>query len=123
MAELTETKRHLLGALRTALDSPYKFQVTYGEGSVVVQRIRVELSRIKEAYQRNNVRLKAQGKATEPMQPFKLHADVTHFKESDEYEGYDLVTLIRSQTSTQIQSRTMGKLFQALTGDSAKGAV
>lgn len=122
MAELTETKRHLLGTLSTALDSEYKFQVVYGEGKIVVQRIRVELSRIKEAYARNNRRLKAMGESIIPMQPFKLHASVTPFMENETQNGYDEIVLIRSQTSEQVQSRAMGKLMQAIANGSQKEA-
>ena len=115
MADLSETKRHLLGVLKTELDSQYKFQVPFNTGATVVQRIRVELTRVKQAYAKHNAKLKKLGKPTDPAQQFKLHAVVTPFRETDGTgDAYDEVVLTRSQTGVQVQSRSMAKLFQAM---------
>lgn len=112
MTDYSETKRHLLACLRTELDLEYAFQVEFGQGSAVVQRIRVELSRTKKQFNKCNEYLKRQGKPAESMQQFKLHADVQSFRGD---APYDKVTLIRSQTADQRKTRAMKSLFKALT--------
>jgi len=100
MTELTETKKHLMGLLRTAYDHEYKCTTELGSGAALVQRIRVELSRIRKRMEREKQTYKS----------FKVLSNVRPVP----IDSVDEVTMIRTQKTSNSLSEGMSQLMKEM---------
>ena len=100
MYQLNETKRHLMAVLKTPYDCPYVFVTTHGGGTALVQRIRVELSRIRKQMTKRGI----------PSACFKLHASIRPVL----VDSVDEITLTRTQSANNVMSEGLSALIKEM---------
>ena len=97
---ITQTKRLLTQLIKAPLDKPFVFTVPLGDGEAVVQRIRVELSRIRK-------RMEALGK---DYIEFKVKKTI----KPNLIDQVDEVTLLRTKSLANAISEDMALMMRSL---------